>query len=257
MTATFTDGVADLLDARHIERTEEIPTDPDPGNYVVIDVLHFSTTVVELLANGASYVHVTEERGEEFAFREDNPEARIGGGSTATYEPAEGYDFFNSPSYVQGVDVSGRPVSMTSSNGGRALWSLRAADADVDVYVGTTTNAAAVAERLRGDDRPTYLVSAGSKGEEATEDHVGAVLLARYLAGEPPADVERQVFRDVLEVAKGHDYVDKHEVRRRDVQNYAMAIDSRSVVPHLVGDRLVDVSGESTLGPAVADPASD
>jgi 2-phosphosulfolactate phosphatase len=109
----------------------------------------------------------------------------------------------------------------------------------------------------RTDDRPTDLVSAGSRGEEATEDHVGAVLIASYLAGEPPADVERQVHRDVLEVAQGHDYVDRHEIRRRDVQSDAMALDSRSVVPHPVGDRLVDVSEDASLDRAVADPASD
>ncbi len=47
----------------------KIPDDPDPGNYVVVDVAQFSTTVPELFANGAEYIYITEERGNEPAFK--------------------------------------------------------------------------------------------------------------------------------------------------------------------------------------------
>jgi 2-phosphosulfolactate phosphatase len=243
------------LDARLVERVEEIPADPPTGNYVVVDVLHFSNTVVELFENGAEYVHITDERGEEFDFRETTPEAVIGGGSTEEYEPATGYDFFNSPSYVQDLDVAGRPVSMTSSNGGRAVAHLRdATTAESEVYVGSTTNAAAIAAHLDDSDAPTYIVSSGSKGSVAVEDHVGATLVSRHLDGIPPADAEREILRRQVEVAKGEDYTERHELRRRDVYDYAMALDSRSVVPHLQGDRLVDVGDR--IDPSVANAAA-
>lgn len=235
----------DRLDSYHIEQRERIPDDPDPGNYVVIDVMHFSATVVELFANGAEYIHVTEERGNEFAFKEDNPNAKIGGGSTEDYEPTEGYDFFNSPSYVQSVDVSGHPVSMTSTNGGAALVDLRESD-DVDVYVGSTTNAAALADHLQDENGPTYLVSAGSSGGVATEDHIGAALIGRYLEGVPVPEMEIDLLCELLEVAKGPNYVDSHERRRRDVLGYTTAINSRSVVPKLDGEKLYDVSQEAS-----------
>ncbi|MFB6155136.1 MAG: 2-phosphosulfolactate phosphatase [Haloferacaceae archaeon] len=251
MTSAQLEQTEALRGDRHVARKEEIPTDPDPGNYVVVDVMHFSTTVVELLENGAEYVHVTDERGDEFDFRDDNPGARIGGGSTDDYEPTDGYDFFNSPSYVQRVDVAGRPVSMTSTNGGQAVVALRDAPG-VDVYVGTTTNAAALARHLRGTDRPTYLVSAGSGGEEAIEDHLGAALVARYLDGAALLDVEETIYRGVLEVAKGHDYVDSHERRRRDVRDYVLALNERAVVPRLDGDRLVDAAAAATRPPTSA-----
>ena len=229
------------LDARLIERCEAIPDRPDPGDYVVIDAIHFSNTVIELLANGADHVHVTDERGQEFAYRDSNPRALVGGGSTADYEPEAGYDFFNSPSYVQRLDVDGRPVSMTSSNGGRAVATLRArGGGDVTVFVGSTMNARAIAEYLRDRDRPTYLVSSGSGGEFAIEDHVAATLVSRYLDGVPVADTELDLFRRQVKRAKGADYVDQHEIRRRDVVDYAMDVNSRSVIPKLVGDALVD-----------------
>lgn len=238
-------SIANLLDDRLVERCEEIPEEPEPGSYVVVDTLHFSNTVIELLANGAEYVHITEERGDEFDYRESNPEAVIGGGSTDDYEPVAGYDFFNSPSYVQRLDVEGRPISMTSSNGGRAVATLRertSDDVDIDVYVGSTTNAAALGRHLREGERPVHLVSSGSRGEVAVEDHVGAALIGRYVDGRPVAATERELFRRQVKHAKGPDYVDKHELRRRDVLDYAMNLNSRRVLPKLVGDSLVDAA---------------
>ncbi len=233
----------DGLDARVIERCEDVPSTPAPGNYVVIDVMYFSTTVVELFDNGAAYVHVTEERGDELAFRERHPDAVIGGDSNDDYEPAEGYDFFNSPSYVQSIDLNGRPAALTSTNGGRTVDRLRRRGGDdVTVFVGSTTNAAALGRYLRTKNEPTYLVSAGSSGTPAVEDHIGSILVGRHLEGNPPADVERQVMQDHVKVAKGPDYVSKHEVRRSDVVDYATNFDSREVIPRLDGDRLVDLS---------------
>jgi 2-phosphosulfolactate phosphatase len=240
------------LDDRLIERCEDIPASPPPGDYVVVDTLHFSNTVIELLQRGAAHVHVTDERGEEFAYREANPGAVIGGSSTDDYRPAEGYDFFNSPSFVQRLDVAGRPVSMTSSNGGRAVARLRAAGGDgVTVYVGSPMNAAALGRHLRERGRDVHLVSSGSKGEVAPEDHVGATLVSRYLDGLPPAETELELFRRELRRAKGLEYVERHEIRRRDVLEYAMNLNSRSVLPRLDGDALYDV------GPTGSAPASD
>jgi 2-phosphosulfolactate phosphatase len=238
------------LDSRLITRCEEIPADPPVGNYVVVDVLHFSNTVIELFANGADYVHVTDERGEEPAFKAEHPEARIGGGATPAYDPEPGYDFFNSPSFVQRVDVDGRPVGMTSSNGGRAVACLRRTLGDESaVFVGSTMNASALAAHLRGDDRPTYLVSAGSGGDVALEDHVGATLISRALDRIELSAAERAVFEEQVRVAKGPEYAQKNDLRRRDVHDYALAFDSRRVVPRLDGQALVDAA-RSGSGPA-------
>jgi 2-phosphosulfolactate phosphatase len=229
---------------RLVEGRDALPRVPPAGDYVVVDVAHFSTTVAELLGLGADYVHVTDERGDEFAFREANPEALIGGGKTDEYEPTEGYDFFNSPSYVQDLPVEGRPTSMTSKNGGTAVARLRRRGGDgVAVFVGGYTNAAALADHLAGRDRQTTLVCCGSDGEATMDDLLGTVLVDRYLRDEPPSRAERDHFEAMLETSKGPGYTERHETRRRDLEEFATAIDSRSVVPKLVGDRLVDVAG--------------
>lgn len=238
------DTAENRLDERLIPRCEEIPASPETGTYVVVDTLHFSNTVIELLKNGAAHVHITEERGNEFDYRAANPAAKIGGENASAFEPAEGYDFFNSPAYVQRIDVEGRPVSMTSANGGRALATLRGrVDDDSTVYVGSTMNAKALGTHLRTRDEPVFLVSAGSRGEVAVEDHIGAALISRYTDGVPVSETELALYRRQVETAKGVDYVETHELRRRDVTEYAMNVNSRTVLPRLVEDALVDVSG--------------
>ena len=51
-------------------------------------------------------------------------------------------------------------------------------DADVEVFVGSTTNAGALGEHLRRRGRSVHLVSSGSKGDVAVEDH-SATLVSR------------------------------------------------------------------------------
>ncbi|MFW5956736.1 MAG: 2-phosphosulfolactate phosphatase [Halorhabdus sp.] len=236
------DTASNRLDERLVDRCEDLPTEPASGRYVVIDTMHFSNTVIELLAMGADHVHVPDKRGEEFDYRASHPETLVGGGHTAEYEPEVGYDFFNSPSYVQDIDVEGRPVSMTSTNGGRTVAMLRErGGADVDVYIGAPLNARAVGSHLRERDGPVYLVSAGNQGEIAIEDHVGAALISRYLDGIPLAKTEIDLFRDQLETANGPEYVEKNAIRRRDVREYAMNVNGRAVIPRLSGESLVPV----------------
>ncbi|KAA9396469.1 2-phosphosulfolactate phosphatase [Haloarcula sp. CBA1130] len=225
----------------------QIPKDPDPGNYVVVDIAQFSTTVPELFANGAAYIYITEERGNEPEFKAENPDTKIGGSSGPNYRGEDGYDFFNSPSFVQDVDVDGRPTAMTSTNGGNAVTDLRLAGGeDVDIYVGGLTNGKAVADHLADDDRETYFVAAGSKGKPSPEDLVGALYIARYLHGKPLTPEQREVYREVVQFGKGPKYEQKPPIKRRDLYEYTLNFDSRDVVPKLDGQRLYDVSTTDT-----------
>lgn len=221
-----------------------IPDDLVPGNYVVVDVAQFSTTVPELFVNGAEYIHITEDRGDEPAFKQENPEARIGGGSGPDYRGEPGYDFFNSPSFVQNVDLDGRPTAMTSTNGGNAVTDLRLAGGDdMNVYVGGFTNGRALADHLRKRSDPTYFVAAGSGGKPSPEDIAGAIYIARHLYEGPPNDRERAVYRNMVEYSKGAKYEQKPQIKQTDLYEYALNFDSREVVPKLEGQKLYDVSG--------------
>jgi 2-phosphosulfolactate phosphatase len=226
---------------RLIEGCSNLPDEPSPGDYVVVDVTHFSATVTELLALGSEYVHVTDERGDEVAYRESNPECLIGGGKTEEYEPEPGYDFFNSPSYVQDLELAGRPTAMTSTNGGRAVTALRKRGGpDVEVFVGGYTNARAVADLLSDRPGPLTIVASGSGGAPTPDDTLGAALIDSYLDADGDlSDRERERFARLLVTSKGPGYADKHPVRRRDLHGFETDIDSRSVVPVLQGRKLV------------------
>jgi 2-phosphosulfolactate phosphatase len=234
------------LATRHVERCEALPDDLPAGDYVVVDVIFFSTTVVELFADGLASLTVVAEKPETLAFREDNPDALAGGDHGPDYGAAGDYDFHNSPTFVRGLDVEGRHAAMTSTNGGRAVNRLRDRGAtdreDVSVYLGSTTNAAALGDHLRGD-RDSYLVSAGYEGEVAVEDHIGAIRIGRRIAGVDLTDAEETVFRRELPTAKGDAYrAGAHPVRRADLDDRITDFDAHDVVPKLVDGRFVDVA---------------
>jgi 2-phosphosulfolactate phosphatase len=241
------DGLRESLPIdRMIPARVQIPDDPDPGNYVVIDVAQFSTTVPELFANGAKYIYITEERGNELAFKQANPRAKIGGGSGPNYQGEEEYDFFNSPSYVQDVDVAGRPTAMTSTNGGNAVTDLRlAGDDDIEIYVGGLTNGVALANHLREQATETYLVAAGSNGKPSPEDVAGALFIAHHLLEDPPTERELSVYREMVEFSKGPKYERKPQIKRTDLYEYVLQFNSRNIVPKLDGQKLYDVTGDS------------
>lgn len=236
----------ETLASRVIERCEAIPENPAPGTYVVVDVIFFSTTVVELFANGVASLRVVDEKPQTLELKAENPTLLAGGNRTESYEAAGDYDFYNSPSYVQELDVDGRPAAMTSTNGGRAVNTLLDADSDeVDVVIASTTNAAAVADYLHdhATGTPTYLVSSGLRGALAVEDHIGAILLAHHLDDVPLTDVERTVFRKQLPRARGDAYLDgAHPTRERDLTEYITAFDERTVVPKLEDGVFVDAA---------------
>ena len=239
MTAT---GSEPTIDDRLIERREDVPATLPAGDYVVVDTLYFSNTVIELLAGGAAHVHVPPEDEPATAYRETDPRALVGGEPTDDLEPAEGHDFFNSPTDVQRLDVADRPVSVTSTNGGRTLSTLRARGGeDVEVFVGAPSNAAALGTHLRERERPTTLVGAGSEGAVALEDTVGAILVGRAVDGVSVSAAERAVFRRQIETVVDEASLAEHEVRRSDVSSYATNFDARATVPKLEDGVLVDV----------------
>lgn len=225
---------------RFYDRTEALPSTPPAGDYVVVDVCYFSTTVVELLAGGARGIHVPETAGELFEYRATNPTARVGGEPLdEAGRPKPGHDLHNSPSFVQGVDVADRPVALTSNNGGRCVAALADHD-DVTVYVGSTTNAPAIAAHLASRDRPTYLVAAGSHGDRAPEDEAGAALVANFLREDVQYDPD--VARDAILAARRSEDLDPF--RRRDLERHVTAVGYHDVVPRYEDAHLVDVAAD-------------
>jgi len=200
---------------RVIASRDRLPERPPPGDYVVVDVVHFSTTVVELLAGGATCVHVPAEQGGELAFRERAPAALVG--CEADDYAEDSHDFRNSPSDARRLDVAGRPTSLVSANGAATVDRLRGAEG-VETFVGGYANAGAVADHLRGRDRPTTLVACGSAGEPTTDDLLGTALIDRHLRGRPVDADDADRYTALLCASRDDGYGAEAERRRRDLE---------------------------------------
>jgi 2-phosphosulfolactate phosphatase len=225
-------------DHRIVEGRDALPDRPPAGDYVVVDVTYYSTTVVELLAGGAESVGVPLA-GDAPAVRAANPDALVGC-EPSRFETDDRFAFPNSPSYVDGMDLAGERTVLVSDNRARTVADLAGYD-DVAVFVGGYANAGAVAAHLADRTRPVRLVACGTDGDPTVDDHLGAVVVDRSLRGRPLDDAERDQFARLLVTSKGVGYADTDR-RHADLHEYATAIDSRWVVPALDGDSLVATS---------------
>ncbi|MFB6142536.1 MAG: 2-phosphosulfolactate phosphatase [Halorientalis sp.] len=218
------------MTVRTVDRLEDVPDPAPDADYVVVDVLISSTSIVRLLEAGADYVRPFADPEAARAFKAETGAVLLGeqGG-----QPVEGFDGSPLPSTVPD-DVAGRPVGLLTSNGTRAVQRI---GHDRDVFVGTTVNAAAVAETLADRDGEAWLVAAGRAGDRTPEDSAGVELVARHyrddLTDEAAAALAEQVresgtaewFRDI-----GFD----HEVEA------LLAFDTSDTVPHLRDGRFVE-----------------
>ncbi|QIX60705.1 2-phosphosulfolactate phosphatase [Hymenobacter lutimineralis] len=151
-----------------------------PGKVVVVvDILRATSSIVTALANGVTHVFPVAELAECRALGEQH------GCLTAAERDgraAAGFDLGNSPfGYLDGVvEVKGRAVAISTTNGTHALRRSLAADA---VVVGAFLNLQAVVEFAEAQQKDVLVVCAGWKGQFCLEDTVfGGALAARLAA---------------------------------------------------------------------------
>lgn len=181
-----------MSDPEILRRLEEVPEPVPDATYVVIDVIMSSTTIVHLLENGASYVHPFYDEAEARGFEEQADDALLVGEDGG--DPIEGF-LSPLPTVLRQEDLHGRPVGILTTNGTRAVHRIGRSEG---VLVGSTVNAAAVADHLRDVDGDIYLVAAGRFGREAPEDTVGAELIQKRYRGEDLREDERREFEERL-----------------------------------------------------------
>ena len=115
------------MDTQSTIRTRRIflnrldPEEHDPKDaVVVIDVLRSFSTAAYAFAAGASTIYPVETISGAFHLQRELPNAlttgAVGGGS-----PIPGFDFGNSPSALQGIELAGRPLIQTTAAGVRGL----------------------------------------------------------------------------------------------------------------------------------------
>ena len=195
---------------------------------VVIDVLRATTSACVLLHRGARRVLPVEtpEAATELARTLSSPllvGERDRGALPGFVD--------NSPSRLFRLDLRGRDVVFTTTNGTRVILACQGAGR---VVVGGLVNATALAQVL-DDAESVAVVACGWKGGPASDDDAVAAYVAELIAGEAP---EREsVVEAVLQSVSARRLSENG--KRADV-DLAIQFDAFPVVPVLAHKALVD-----------------
>ncbi len=151
----------------------------------VFDVLRATSTLVTALQNGASAVIPVSEISEALEIKRQRPEVLLGGERDGVKIRAGGveFDFGNSPREY--VNVRGKMIVSTTTNGTRALRACAGAKA---VLASAFLNLSATAKFLREKNFTNILlVCAGTRENAALEDVLAAGALCEALLEGRPA----------------------------------------------------------------------
>jgi 2-phosphosulfolactate phosphatase len=152
------------------------------GTAVIIDVYRAFTTAAFCIAAGAKEVVLTASHGAALKLKAKDPTlfltGEIGG------KPIPGFDVGNSPSKIEGLDLSGRRVVQRTSAGTQGVVAAASAER---VVLGSFVIAAATARYLRSIGGDITLVAMGEDGaQKAPEDELCAAYLEALLLGKDP-----------------------------------------------------------------------
>lgn len=212
--------------------------------FIVIDVIRATTTIATVLGQGAERVLVAPSIERARAAAEKIPSSLLCG--ERNVRPVAGFDYGNSPSQFAQLDLRGRTLILTTTNGTRAFY---ACPPEAVRLAGSLYNAQAVTARAlelaRQHGGNIHLVCSGELGYFALDDAVcagGLVLelqrqqqdismlesadaaLALYRAYEPPRVLEHcNSARSVIEAGLSAD------------TDFCMQISKSNIVPVVAG----------------------
>lgn len=149
---------------------------------VVFDVLRATTTMMAALAAGVSEIRIYGDLvAAASAARAINGPSLLCG--EANCLPPPGFDLGNSPGAFVADRHRGMTALMSTTNGTRAILAARGAST---VFVGAIVNAAAVTAALIETGLDVTLLCAGTNGQVAMEDVIGAGAVLDAMADASP-----------------------------------------------------------------------
>ncbi len=151
------------------------------GHVVIVDVYRAFTTAAFCIAAGASEIVLVETPEQAFALKAADPGVFLTG--EVRGEPIPGFDAGNSPSAIEGIDLSGRRVVQRTSAGTQGV--CAAVNADT-ILLGSFVIAGGTARYLSARAAEVTIVAMGEKAAYSTnEDEACAAYLEALLRGEP------------------------------------------------------------------------
>lgn len=151
------------------------------GSAVIIDVFRAFTTAAFCIAAGAREVVLVGDHEQALSLKAADRSlfltGEIGG------RPIPGFDIGNSPSGIDGLDLSGRRVVQRTSAGTQGV--VAAAGAG-EIVLGSLVIAAATTRHLRGRGEISLVAMGTHGGDDHGEDEICAAYLERLLGGAAP-----------------------------------------------------------------------
>jgi len=148
------------------------------GAAVIIDVFRAFTTAAFAVAAGARDVVLVGDHEQALALKAADPTlfltGEIGG------RPILGFDLGNSPSLIEGLDLTGRRVVQRTSAGTQCVVAAAAA---TEIVLGSLVIAGATARYLRDRALVSLVATDAERTGDTCEDEVCAAYLATLLAG--------------------------------------------------------------------------
>ena len=175
------------------------------GLTVIIDVFRAFTVETYLMRNNAQRIYPVGDVQIAFDYKAAHPDTAVLCGERKGIM-IEGFDFGNSPSQLDGVDLTGKFAVHTTSAGTQGI--ANAVNAD-EVIGGSLVNAAAIAEYIRRRDPETVsLVCMGLNSLKQTEeDNLCAEYIKSLLEGTPLDNMEKRM--DDLRYTSGAKFFDE------------------------------------------------
>ncbi len=156
------------------------------GTAVIIDVYRAFSTICYLFQAGVDKVYLLGSLEKAYQMKAEDP-SRILIGERGG-KKCEGFDFGNSPSTIEGQDLSGKTAVFTTSAGTQGI--ANAVNAR-EIFTGSIVNARATARQILKENPGTVsLVCMGLSGKSiAEEDELCAQYLRSLLLGHPMEDI--------------------------------------------------------------------
>ena len=162
------------------------------GLTVVIDVFRAMTVEAFLSYNHAAHVIPVGDVQAAFDYRSAHPGTLLCGERGGKI--IDGFDFGNSPSQVEHIDLTGKTIVHTTSAGTQGIANAVHAE---EIIGGSLVTARAIAEYIRQKNpAEVSLVCMGLAGRtETDEDTLCARYIRSLLENEPLADMEAEIRR--------------------------------------------------------------
>lgn len=160
------------------------------GLTVIIDVFRAFTVETYLMRNNAARIIPTGDIQFAFDYKKDHPDAILCGERKGII--IDGFDYGNSPSQLEHVDLTGKTVIHTTSAGTQGIANATGAD---EIISGSLVNAKAVAEYIkRKNPAQVSLVCMGLMANRQTEeDNLCADYIKSLLEDAPMANIYEEM----------------------------------------------------------------